>query len=214
MLKVGLVVCGVRGVATDNADDDKVCWAHIESITRKVCRTNKTLQRSRDENSAATLYRNIYLEDRSRPCGDKAALPLGSGKKRSKNCVYLSEDIYSTCSVEQGTISQIDGRTKSRILKGKYKIDGTVDLHGYTINLAYETLVSFITHNYNSCNKCVLVITGWGSKSLGENSIRRSLHHWLLSDKLISMVLYYTQATPAHGGKGAFYVLLKSKNKT
>ena len=203
-------------MVTDKADDDRLCWEHLKSVTRRRCYSNKIQQESPI---------NAVVADKSKSgnCAFKKEVRFNSGKGglgkkvTSVNCGKYtgvqSEKVYTSCSVECGTISQINGKTKSKLSKGLCRIDGTVDLHGCTMDIAYETLVDFITHSYNSSHRCVLVITGWGSKSLGENSIKSSLYHWLLSDRLINMVLYYTQAAPMHGGKGAFYVLLKSKNK-
>ncbi|MFV9838954.1 MAG: Smr/MutS family protein [Aaplasma endosymbiont of Hyalomma asiaticum] len=205
-------------MVTDKADDDRLCWEHIKSITRRRCLSNKVQNGNyvravavgkSNDNSYAFFESGVCYDGSEGNLGPGAMSVSDGGKK-----AHRFEEIYSLCSVERGTISQINGKTKSKLSKGLCRIDGTVDLHGCTMDIAYETLVDFITHSYNSSRKCVLVITGWGSKSLGENSIKSSLYHWLLSDRIINMVLYYTQAAPVHGGKGAFYVLLRSKNKT
>ncbi|QXK92079.1 Smr/MutS family protein [Neoehrlichia mikurensis] len=115
--------------------------------------------------------------------------------------------------IESGTFNSISNSTKVKIDQGKYHIDSILDLHGYTHDEAYYQLLNCITKNYDLGNKCLLVITGWGSKFSGHNSIRNSLHKWLQNDKIANLMLYYKQAIAAHGGKGAFYLLLKTKDK-
>lgn len=116
------------------------------------------------------------------------------------------------CTEEHGTISGIDSGTKTKIDRGKFKIDAIIDLHGYTQSVAYNSLVDFVIRSFERSHKCLLVITGWGRKNAGESCLRSNLHHWLQSEQIVNLILYYKQAIPAHGGKGAFYVLLR-KNK-
>ena len=112
-----------------------------------------------------------------------------------------------------GLVSCIDKNTKARIDRGLYHIDKLLDLHGYSQDTACGVLLNFITSSFMSGHRCVLVITGWGSKNSGKNSIKSNFHKWLQSTKISNMLLYYTQAIPSHGGKGAFYVLLRNKHK-
>ena len=108
----------------------------------------------------------------------------------------------------------LDRNTKKKIDKGKYHIDNVLDLHGYTLDTAYTTLIDFIITNYNESKKCLLIITGWGSKSQGNNSIKDSFSKWLHNEQIADIILYHKEAISMHGGKGAFYILIKSKKKS
>ncbi|WDM85750.1 Smr/MutS family protein [Ehrlichia sp. JZT12] len=108
----------------------------------------------------------------------------------------------------------LDHNTKKKIDKGRYQIDDVLDLHGYTLDTAYNVLINFIIKNYNLANRCLLIITGWNSTNqYDNNSIKSNFSKWLQSEKICEIILYYKQAINSYGGKGAFYVLLKSKNK-
>ncbi|ACZ49387.1 Smr domain-containing protein [Anaplasma centrale str. Israel] len=117
------------------------------------------------------------------------------------------------CTEESGLFSSIDAGTKARVDRGKYPIDKVIDLHGHSEASARDSLVEFVKSSFQSGHRCIRVITGWGSKNSGNNSIKSNLHRWLQLDSIVDMVLYYRQAIPAHGGKGAFYILLRTNKK-
>ena len=140
-------------------------------------------------------------------CGDACAI-VGTQVQRH----HSSPDLYA-CTEESGLLSGIDAGTKARIDKGKYPIDKVIDLHGYSEASAREELIECVKSSFRSGDKCIRVITGWGSRNSGNNSLKSNLHRWLQSDSIVNMVLYYRQAIPAHGGKGAFYILLRTNKK-
>lgn len=106
----------------------------------------------------------------------------------------------------------IDYNTKSKIDRGKYFISDRLDLHGYNIEDAYYKFTDFIIKNYQVGNRCVLVITGYGSATNKAETIKSNLYKWLNDIKIQHMILYHQQAKEKHGGKGAFYILLR-RNK-
>ena len=92
------------------------------------------------------------------------------------------------------------------------KIDARLDLHGYTLDKAFEVLKNFI-HNQSRQNaRCLLVITGKGGL-LGRGVLKAEMPVWMNSGEIRSLVLSYTTAQPKDGGDGAFYILLK-RNRT
>ncbi|QKX01614.1 DNA mismatch repair protein MutS [Wolbachia endosymbiont of Cruorifilaria tuberocauda] len=106
----------------------------------------------------------------------------------------------------------LDYNTKSKVDRGKCFISNKLDLHGYSMNDAYYKLVDFIIKNYRVGNRCLLIITGHGNTVGKADIIKNSLSNWLNDIKIQHVVLYYQQAIKKHGGKGAFYVLLR-RNK-
>jgi len=106
----------------------------------------------------------------------------------------------------------LDHNTKLKVDRGQYFIGAKLDLHGCNIDDAYYKLMDFIIKNYQIGNRCLLVITGHGNSTNKVGAIKNNLHTWLNDTKIYHMVLYFQQATKKHGGKGAFYVLLR-RNK-
>lgn len=122
----------------------------------------------------------------------------------SKGAFTLQENLLNT-----NYPPCLDYNTKSKIDKGKYFISDRLDLHGYNIEDAYYKLIDFVVKNYQAGNRCLLVITGYGSATNKAGTIRNNLYKWLSDIKIQHMVLYHQQARKEHGGKGAFYVLLR-----
>ncbi|QJC27664.1 hypothetical protein ANPL_02010 [Anaplasma platys] len=196
--------------STNNSDS---CWEDIKKSVSPIKQRGKVVCCSVPTEPFST----VEFAKKSRRSVHAPLDPSRNHKTTSAHLQYGSSHEKLTkpqflCSEERGILSGIDWGTKTRIDRGKYKIDATIDLHGYGTNVAYDLLVDFVIDSYERSRKCILVITGWGSKSAGENALRSNLHHWLQSDQIVNLILYYKQATPAHGGKGAFYVLLR-KNK-
>ncbi|CCF78492.1 SmrmutS family protein [Wolbachia endosymbiont of Onchocerca ochengi] len=128
----------------------------------------------------------------------------------SKDASYLQENFLN---IDNGNLPFcLDYNTKLKVDKGKCFISDKLDLHGYSIEDAYYRLVGFIIKSYQVGSRCLLIITGQGNTVGKTDIIKNNLSKWLNDTKIQHMVLYCQQATKKHGGKGAFYVLLR-KNK-
>ncbi|MEP3115290.1 Smr/MutS family protein [Nisaea sp.] len=113
-----------------------------------------------------------------------------------------------------GKVPGIDRRTALKIKRGKQQIDGRIDLHGMRQEEAHRALNGFIASAYRRGQRCVLVITGKGSRSAddGEREVgvlRRMTPRWLADGANKDKVLTYSPAQPQHGGSGALYVMLR-----
>ena len=90
-----------------------------------------------------------------------------------------------------------------------------IDLHGLTVDLAYQKLIQYFKTNYLKKNLFHIVVTGLGNKAdEGEfftGKIRKQFPFWLDTEKFQSMVKSYSPCKIQHGGLGAFYVKLKFK---
>ena len=90
-----------------------------------------------------------------------------------------------------------------------------IDLHGLTVDQAYQKLIEYFSVNYNKKNLYHIVVTGLGNKTNGEEfftgKIRRQFPFWLDTEKFQFMIKSYSPCKIQHGGLGAFYIKLKSK---
>jgi len=114
--------------------------------------------------------------------------------------------------LSHGSSSGLDRRTAMRMRRGQMQIDGRLDLHGLYQNEARRALADFINSSFNGKKRCVLIITGKGLH--GKNSVhggvlRKMVPVWLNEEPNRSQILSFSYATPADGGVGALYVLLK-----
>lgn len=112
----------------------------------------------------------------------------------------------------------LDRNTEQRLKRGKLPIEARLDLHGMSRDNAHEAVINFITSAHNQGKRCVLIITGKGSRKDADpfaatkpGILKKSLPDWLFSAPLQGKVLRYVAARPQHGGGGAFYVLIRRK---
>lgn len=107
-----------------------------------------------------------------------------------------------------GAIAAMDKRTGRRFKRGDMLVDGRLDLHGLTLDLAHAALCGFIRRSHAHGARCLIIVTGKGGEK-GTGKIRREVPEWLGRADLRPMILAVTEARPRDGGGGALYVLLK-----
>ena len=90
-----------------------------------------------------------------------------------------------------------------------------IDLHGLTVDQAHQKLIEYFSINYKRKNLYHIVVTGLGNKTNGEEfftgKIRRQFPFWLDTEKFQFMIKSYSPCKIQHGGLGAFYIKLRSK---
>jgi DNA-nicking Smr family endonuclease len=109
------------------------------------------------------------------------------------------------------TLAPFERRLKQRLARGVRQLDGSIDLHGLTLNQAYTALLSFLTQARQRGARVVLVITGKGSSPDAVGVLRQQVPQWLRSVRLRQHVLAFAPAHAGHGGEGALYVRLRRR---
>ena len=105
-----------------------------------------------------------------------------------------------------------------RIKNGKIIIEGTLDLHGFSLKEAESRLRFFVGDALQEKKRFLLIITGKGSNSKPNihgktQTIKSELKNWLSNSFYSDKVQYISKALDRHGGEGAYYFFLKkSKN--
>jgi DNA-nicking Smr family endonuclease len=123
-------------------------------------------------------------------------------------------------------LADFDRRQAKRIAAGRIEIEARIDLHGMRANEAHGTLRAFILRCYAQGKRSLLVITGKGATA----DIRDQpfeLHHrhergilkrhvplWLAEPEMRAVVVSFTTAHARHGGEGALYIRLRSRQRT
>lgn len=94
-----------------------------------------------------------------------------------------------------------------QLRRGRYAVQGELDLHGYTVPAAREALAQFLAASTAGGRRCVRVIHGKGKRSPGKQPVLKvQVNHWL---RQRAEVLAFCSARPVDGGTGAVYVLLR-----
>ena len=117
-----------------------------------------------------------------------------------------------------------DRSGEKRVRPGRLDIDGRIDLHGLTQDQALRSLRHFLQMAFASGYRTVLVITGKGFKSREREVapweqveepgvLRRKLPEWLGLPEFSQYVSGFAKSHARHGGSGAFYVTLRTRNR-
>ena len=89
---------------------------------------------------------------------------------------------------------------------GKFPIEDELDLHGYRVEQARQTLVGFLNHCREHGLRCVRIIHGKGLSSQQQPVLKGKTRRWLQQR---DDVLAFCPAHRTGGGDGAVNVLLK-----
>jgi DNA-nicking Smr family endonuclease len=106
---------------------------------------------------------------------------------------------------------RLDSASRAKIHKGKAVIDATLDLHGFTVDVAHRMLVRFVARMQSDVTRIVLVITGKG-RAPQSGILRAQLPHWLEILPLCEQVSGFSPAGIAHGGEGAWYIKIRKRS--
>jgi DNA-nicking Smr family endonuclease len=135
-------------------------------------------------------------------------------KKQTKLSDKAAGSISNTMLVKESISNagqnQLDRKTLTRLKQGKIPVEGILDMHGMTQDQAHARLIQFVSQSFAAQKRCVLVITGKGSRSdTGVGVLKSRFPDWISIPPLNDMVLRYHTANAKHGGKGAYYLYLK-----
>ena len=106
------------------------------------------------------------------------------------------------CGVSTATLSQLE--------RGEFAVRSHVDLHGMPLDDARSAVDEFLAEQQRRGERCVLVITGKGKNSPGQQGVlRENIPGWLACGPSSRLVLAFVTARACDGGEGALYVLLR-----
>ena len=122
----------------------------------------------------------------------------------------MSDQFVIDVGAEDELMWRRDGvqETQLRKLKlGQIPFEGSLDLHGMTVEKARETLWAFLAEATKFEIRCVRVTHGKAVRLDGKRPMIKShVNTWLRQH---TQVLGFTSCQPRHGGAGAVYVMLK-----
>ena len=102
----------------------------------------------------------------------------------------------------------IQDKVFRKLRRGQFAIAAELDLHGYTVQHAKDSLSDFLKECITRNRRCVRIIHGKGLRSRqGRPTIKSRIGKWLQQRQ---EVLAYCSARQVDGGTGAIYVLLKN----
>ena len=143
---------------------------------------------------------------------EKISISLNSKQSKKHNNLDTSETLTNPKQIDQKTTKTVilDQQLYKQFKNNSFQ---KIDLHGHTVDEAYQKVLSYLKSNFKKKNLLHIVITGLGNKSQGEEfftgKIRKQFPQWLDTEPFQQIVKSYSPCKIKHGGLGAFYVKLK-----
>ena len=158
---------------------------------------------------------NLNKEQNKKPLEDqpnqKISISISSSKKVNNEVKTLEKKNIKTKKTFVKPVL-LDNNLYKQFKKHQF---GKIDLHGLTVDQAHQKLIEYFSINHEKKNLFHIVVTGLGNKNNGEEfftgKIRRQFPFWLDTEKFQFMIKSYSPCKIQHGGLGAFYIKLKSK---
>ena len=106
----------------------------------------------------------------------------------------------------------LDGGWDRRLRTGRIDPDRVLDLHGHSLDRAWEAIDRALERAFASGERVILLITGHerkGEPPLERGRIRAAVHDWLAHSRYASRIAAVRNAHRRHGGGGSLYVILR-----
>jgi len=106
----------------------------------------------------------------------------------------------------------LDGGWDRRLSSGKVQPDRTLDLHGHSLDRAWEEIDRTLERAIASGERIVLLITGHerrGDPPLERGRIRAAVNDWLAASRHSRNIAAVRGAHRRHGGGGSLYIILR-----
>ena len=106
----------------------------------------------------------------------------------------------------------LDGGWDRRLRSGRLEPDRILDLHGHSLDRAWQAIDRGLERALASNERIVLLITGHerkGEPPLERGRIRAAVHDWLAASRHASRIAAVRGAHRRHGGGGSLYIILR-----
>ncbi len=108
----------------------------------------------------------------------------------------------------------LDGSWDRKLATGTVAPDSSIDLHGHTLDTAYQLLDSALDAAIRRGDRVLLLITGRpprpeSERPHGRGRIRAAVGDWLAASRHAGRIAVVRGAHPRHGGAGALYIVLR-----
>lgn len=177
-----------------------------------------------DLRDPATLFRSVVGD--AQPVGDRNRIELervppipAPIKREADERAALHESLSAPLTFEDRLDMGEEAaflrpglprRVLTDLRRGRWVLQGQIDLHGLTRDEARAALAHFLHDALAQGKRCIRVIHGKGHGSPGKVSILKQLSRGWLAQR--EEILCFCQAGPNDGGGGALLVLLRAQN--
>lgn len=113
-----------------------------------------------------------------------------------------------------GPGTTLDSHWDRKLARGQVEPDRTIDLHGHTLDSAYDYLDRGLAAAIAGHARLVLLITGHppkGRAPIARGRIRAVVGDWLAASRHAGHIAAVRPAHQRHGGRGALYLVLRRR---
>ena len=106
----------------------------------------------------------------------------------------------------------LDGHWERRLRAGNITPDRTLDLHGHSLDTAWQAIDRGLEAAIAAGERVVLLITGHerpGEPPVQRGKIRAAVHDWLHASRHAGRIAAVKGAHRRHGGGGSLYLILR-----
>jgi DNA-nicking Smr family endonuclease len=106
----------------------------------------------------------------------------------------------------------LDGGWDRRLRSGRVEPDRVLDLHGHSLDRAWDAIDRTLEHAIASGDRVLLLITGHerrGEPPVERGRIRAAVHDWLAVSRHAPRIAAVRGAHRRHGGGGSLYIILR-----
>ena len=108
----------------------------------------------------------------------------------------------------------LDGGWDRRLRNGTVEPDRTLDLHGHTLDRAYDAIDAMLDRAIAAGDRVVLLVTGHaraGEPPIARGRIRAAVNDWLGASRHAGAIAAVRGAHRRHGGGGSLYLILRRR---
>jgi len=171
-------------------------WERVAATIRPLSRDPESAPERAPEPSAE--------ERRAEESGPAARPPLPQLSTRPAFPALAPARKHSTATLDSGW----DRRLRS----GDVRPDRVIDLHGMTLDRAWNAIDAGLERAIAAKERVVLLITGHarrGEPPIRRGKIRAAVHDWLDASRHASRIAAVRGAHSRHGGGGSLYIILR-----
>ena len=108
----------------------------------------------------------------------------------------------------------LDGSWDKRLRGGSVEPDRILDLHGMTLDTAWQAIDRTLERAVSAGDRVLLLITGHhrpGTAPVERGRIRAAVHDWLAASRHAARIAAVRGAHRRHGGGGSLYIVLRRR---
>jgi len=138
-------------------------------------------------------------------------IAAGRRKELEEMAAAVGFDVAFHDHYVRGRADGVSRETLSTLEKGGFAVAAHLDLHGMVLEDAQAAVDEFLRDQQRRGHRCVLLITGKGKNSRGQQGVlREKVPGWLARGPSARRVLAFVSARACDGGVGALYVLMRA----